>query len=53
MNKKEVNELKKVFSDECGFMNFNKVVTAYVDAEKILSIIIISFIIQFHRICLN
>ena len=34
MNKKEVNELKKVFSDECGFMNFNKVVTAYVDAEK-------------------
>ena len=34
MNKKEVNELKKVCSDECGFMNFNKVVTAYVDAEK-------------------
>lgn len=34
MNKKEVNELKKVFSDECGFMSFNKVVTAYVDVEK-------------------
>lgn len=34
MNKKEINEIKKNFSDECNFFTINRVVTAFVDAEK-------------------
>lgn len=34
MNKKEINEIKKNFSDDCGFFTVNHVVTAFVDAEK-------------------
>ncbi len=34
MNKKEVSEIKKVFSDDCGFFTINHVVSAFVDAEK-------------------
>lgn len=34
MNKKEINEIKKNFSDDCGFFTVNNVVTAFVDAEK-------------------
>ena len=34
MNKKEINEIKKNFSDDCGFFTINRVVTAFVDAEK-------------------
>lgn len=34
MNKKEINEIKKNFSDDCGFFTVNRVVTAFVDAEK-------------------
>lgn len=34
MNKKEINEIKKNFSDDSGFFTVNHVVTAFVDAEK-------------------
>lgn len=34
MNKKEINEIKKNFSDDCGFFTVNRVITAFVDAEK-------------------
>ena len=34
MNKKEINEIKKNFTDDCGFFTVNHVVTAFVDAEK-------------------
>ncbi len=34
MNKKEINEIKKNFSEDCGFFTVNHVVTAFVDAEK-------------------
>ena len=34
MNKKEINELKKNFSEDCGFMTINRVVSAFVDSEK-------------------
>lgn len=34
MNKKEISELKKNFSDDCGYFTINKVVSAFVDSEK-------------------
>ncbi|WP_278946210.1 DUF4317 family protein, partial [Ruminococcus bicirculans (ex Wegman et al. 2014)] len=34
MNKKEINEIKRIFSDDCGLFTVNHVVTAFVDAEK-------------------
>ncbi len=34
MNKKEINEIKKNFSDDCGFFTVNHVVSAFVDSEK-------------------
>lgn len=34
MNKKEINEIKKNFNDDCGFFTVNRVITAFVDAEK-------------------
>ena len=34
MNKKEINELKKNFSDDCSYMTINKEVSAFVDSEK-------------------
>lgn len=34
MNKKEVAEIKKSFSEGCGFFTLNRVLYAYVDAEK-------------------
>ncbi len=34
MNKKEVAEIKKSFSEDCGFFTLNRVLYAYVDAEK-------------------
>lgn len=34
MNKKEINEIKKNFSDDCGFFTVNHVVQAFVDSEK-------------------
>ncbi len=34
MNKKEINEIKKNFSDDCGFFTVNRVITAFVDSEK-------------------
>ena len=34
MNKKELNELKKNFSDDCGYFTINNVVSAFVDSEK-------------------
>ena len=34
MNKKEIAEIKKNFSDDCGFFTVGKVLTAYIDAEK-------------------
>lgn len=34
MNKKEISEIKKNFSDDCGFFTVNRVVTAFVDSEK-------------------
>ncbi|MBE6837685.1 MAG: DUF4317 family protein [Ruminococcus sp.] len=34
MNKKEVSEIKRHFTEEDGFFNIGKVVTAFVDAEK-------------------
>ena len=34
MNKKELNEIKKNFNDDCGFFTINKVVVASVDSEK-------------------
>ncbi len=34
MNKKEINEIKKNFSEQCGFFTIGQVVQAFVDAEK-------------------
>lgn len=34
MNKKEIAEIKKNFSDDCGFFTMNHVVSAFVDSEK-------------------
>lgn len=34
MNKKEISEIKKIFSDDCGFFTMNRVVSAFVDSEK-------------------
>lgn len=34
MNKKEIAEIKKNFSDDCGFFTVNHVLSAFVDAEK-------------------
>ena len=34
MNKKEVSEIKRHFTEDDGFFNIGKVVTAFVDAEK-------------------
>ena len=34
MNKKEINEIKKNFSEGCGFFTVGQVVQAFVDAEK-------------------
>ncbi len=34
MNKKEINEIKKNFSDDCGFFTVNHVIQAFVDSEK-------------------
>lgn len=34
MNKKELAEIKKIFSDDCGFFTINHVISAFVDAEK-------------------
>ncbi len=34
MNKKEINEIKKNFSEECGFFTIGQTVQAFVDAEK-------------------
>lgn len=34
MNKKELAEIKRSFSEGCGFFTLNKVLYAYVDAEK-------------------
>lgn len=34
MNKKELSELKKNFSDKCGFFTFNHVLRAFVNADK-------------------
>ena len=34
MNKKEVSEIKRHFSDDDGFFTIGKVITAFVDAEK-------------------
>lgn len=34
MNKKELNDLKKNFSDKCGFFTFNQVLRAFVDSDK-------------------
>ncbi len=45
MNKKEIAEIKKNFSDDCGFFTVGKVLTAYIDAEKISFTKIPNFII--------
>ncbi|MBR1392886.1 MAG: DUF4317 domain-containing protein [Ruminococcus sp.] len=34
MNKKEINEIKKNFSEKCGFFTIGQVVQAFVDSEK-------------------
>lgn len=34
MNKKEIAEIKKNFSDDCGFFTVGKVLSAFIDAEK-------------------
>ena len=34
MNKKELNDLKKNFSDKCGFFTFNQVLRAFIDSDK-------------------
>lgn len=34
MNKKELNDLKKNFSDKCGFFTFNQILRAFVDSDK-------------------
>jgi hypothetical protein len=34
MNKKELNEIKKNFSDDCGFFTINSFLFAFVDPEK-------------------
>lgn len=34
MNKKEINEIKKNFSEDCGFFTIGQVVRAFVDSEK-------------------
>ena len=49
MNKKEINEIKRIFSDDCGFFTVNHVVTAFVDSEKNISARPISFTTPFRR----
>ena len=34
MNKKELTDLKKNFTDKCGFFTFNQVLRAFVDSDK-------------------
>ena len=34
MNKKELSELKKNFTDKCGFFTFNQVLRAFIDSDK-------------------
>ena len=34
MNKKELSDLKKNFSDKCGFFTFNHILRAFIDADK-------------------
>ena len=34
MNKKELSDLKKNFSDQCGFFTFNQVLRAFIDSDK-------------------
>ncbi|MDD6826952.1 MAG: DUF4317 domain-containing protein [Oscillospiraceae bacterium] len=34
MNKKELNEIKKNFSDDCGYFTINSIFSAYIDPEK-------------------
>ncbi len=34
MNKKELNNLKKNFSDKCNYFTFNQVIRAFVDSQK-------------------
>lgn len=34
MNKKEIAEIKKNFSDDCGFFTVGKVLSAFIDSEK-------------------
>ncbi|WP_294476437.1 DUF4317 family protein, partial [uncultured Ruminococcus sp.] len=34
MNKKEIAEIKKYFSEDSDLLTINRVVTAFVDAEK-------------------
>lgn len=44
MNKKELADLKKNFSDQCGFFTFNNVLRAYVDADK-------NIVFKEHKLC--
>lgn len=37
MNKKELSEIRKNFSESSGFFTLNRVLTAYVDPEKMFS----------------
>ena len=37
MNKKEINEIKKNFNDDCGFFTVNHVVTAFVSLAVLLT----------------
>ena len=34
MNKKEVSEIKKNFTENCGFLTTHRILTAYIDVEK-------------------
>ena len=34
MNKKEIAEIRKNFSDDCGFFTVGHVLSAFVDSEK-------------------
>lgn len=34
MNKKEINEIKNIFKDDCGFFTVNHVVTAFVEIGR-------------------
>lgn len=34
MNKKELNEIKKNFSDDCGYFTINSILSVYIDPEK-------------------